>query len=153
MKKDEFYSFLEIEKVAESMRQNPLTEILQEPPEQPMNKALPWMRNMLEGSDRQEEIERLCDLEDICEEDIQWNEFTDGELWYMLKARPDFASECPAHILRDLPQNIWFSLLLDFPLLFAIRCPYIQQFSDDDWRLIVGKYPQLSHRRPHPDRW
>ena len=107
---------------------------------------------MLAGTDRQGEIDRLCELEDNATEAIPWNEFDERELWYLLKARPDFASNCPLKILHNLSPEVWLSLLLDFPLL-AKQCPHIQQFSAKDWQLLVSKYPQLSHRRPHPDCW
>lgn len=151
MKNEEFHNTLEIEKAAESMRQN-RNRSWEAPSEQPRNRARPWMKNMLAGTDRQGEIDRLCELEDNATEVIPWDEFDERELWYLLKARPDFASNCPLKILHNLSPEVWLSLLLDFPLL-AKLCPHIQQLSAKDWRLLVTKHPQLSHRRPHPDCW
>lgn len=54
MKNEEFHNTLEIEKAAESMRQN-RNRSWEAPSEQPRNRARPWMKNMLAGTDRQGE--------------------------------------------------------------------------------------------------
>ena len=151
MSDKEFYDTLEIEKATASMRQKPLNEVLSNPTDIPQNRALSWMKSILEETEL-EQLERLCRLGNTNTEGIPWDELTEQELWFLLKDRPDFVRECPSRILNSLSPEIWFSLLLDFPLL-AGRCPHIRQFSEKEWRLLVTKYPQLSHRRPHPDCW
>ncbi|MBS1371262.1 MAG: hypothetical protein HPZ91_16630 [Lentisphaeria bacterium] len=154
MKKDQFYSLLEAEKSANSINQGSISFLLEcKQSSRPiLNRMLPWMEGIIDEICRKKRTRELCKSDDLREYDIPWQEFDECELWFLLKARPDFAWNCPRKILCELSSEIWLSLLLGCPFLAAL-CPYIHQFSDDDWRVIVGKHPQLSHRRPHPDRW